>query len=178
MLSPKMQRCARLTKPFLPYLRWNDHEDMAKAVEQYKSGNRAAFEKLLTDLQQNIEVVAQCKTSANEDEQLLYTEIAPWLLKLQTMVAAATTICANSKSRMMWHKVGRPSCKPQKPTASLETDKRFDAAALEGLGSGVNVSAPTSQLLAQILLPLLGRVAKYGFGSATFRREGTFCGAN
>lgn len=72
-----------------PYLRWNDHEDMVKAVEQYKNGNRAAFEKLLTHLQQNIEVVAQCKTSANEDEQLLYKEIEPWVLKLQTMVTAA-----------------------------------------------------------------------------------------
>ena len=89
MLSPKTLRCVRLTKPFLPISVGTITRIWRRRWSNIKNGNRAAFEKLLTHLQQNIEVVAQCKTSANEDEQLLYKEIEPWVLKLQTMVTAA-----------------------------------------------------------------------------------------
>ena len=156
-----------------PYLRWNDHEDMAKAVEQYKSGNRAAFEKLLTDLQQNIEVVAQCKTSANEDEQLLYTEIAPWLLKLQTMVAAAQQFVQTQKQNDVaqgWTSFVQAT----KAYASLETDKRFDAAALEGLGSGVNVSHRQANCSHKSFFPFLGVLQNTALGAQPFGEKAPF----
>ena len=156
-----------------PYLRWNDPEDMAKAVEQYKSGNRAAFEKLLTDLQQNIEVVAQCKTSANEDEQLLYTEIAPWLLKLQTMVAAAQQFVQTQKQNDVaqgWASFVQAT----KAYASLETDKRFDAAALEGLGSGVNVSHRQANCSHKSFFPFLGVLQNTALGAQPFGEKAPF----
>ena len=156
-----------------PYLRWNDPEDMAKAVEQYKSGNRAAFEKLLTDLQQNIEVVAQCKTSANEDEQLLYTEIAPWLLKLQTMVAAAQQFVQTQKQNDVaqgWTSFVQAT----KAYASLETDKRFDAAALEGLGSGVNVSHRQANCSHKSFFPFLGVLQNTALGAQPFGEKAPF----
>lgn len=150
-----------------PYLRWNDHEDMAKAVEQYKNGNRAAFEKLLADLQQNIEVVAQCKTSANEDEQLLYKEIEPWVLKLQTMVTAAQQFVEAQKQSSVndgWASFVQGA----KNYASLETDKRFDAAALEGLGNGVSVSHRQANCSHKSLFPFLGVLQNTALGNHPF----------
>ena len=150
-----------------PYLRWNDHEDMAKAVEQYKNGNRAAFEKLLTHLQQNIEVVAQCKTSANEDEQLLYKEIEPWLLKLQTMVTAAQQFVEAQKQNAVndgWASFVQGT----KNYASLETDKRFDAAALEGLGHDVNVSHRQANCSHKSFFPFLGVLQNTALGNHPF----------
>ena len=150
-----------------PYLRWNDHEDMAKAVEQYKNGNRAAFEKLLTHLQQNIEVVAQCKTSANEDEQLLYKEIEPWVLKLQTMVTAAQQFVEAQKQSSVndgWASFVQGA----KNYASLETDKRFDAAALEGLGHGVSVSHRQANCSHKSFFPFLGMLQNTALGNHPF----------
>ena len=150
-----------------PYLRWNDHEDMAKAVEQYKNGNRAAFEKLLTHLQQNIEVVAQCKTSANEDEQLLYKEIEPWVLKLQTMVTAAQQFVEVQKQSSVndgWASFVQGA----KNYASLETDKRFDAAALEGLGHDVNVSHRQANCSHKSFFPFLGVLQNTALGNHPF----------
>lgn len=150
-----------------PYLRWNDHEDMAKAVEQYKNGNRAAFEKLLTHLQQNIEVVAQCKTSANEDEQLLYKEIEPWVLKLQTMVTAAQQFVEAQKQSSVndgWASFVQGT----KNYASLETDKRFDAAALEGLGHDVNVSHRQANCSHKSFFPFLGVLQNTALGNHPF----------
>ena len=150
-----------------PYLRWNDHEDMAKAVEQYKNGNRAAFEKLLTHLQQNIEVVAQCKTSANEDEQLLYKEIEPWVLKLQTMVTAAQQFVEAQKQSSVndgWASFVQGA----KNYASLETDKRFDAAALEGLGHDVNVSHRQANCSHKSFFPFLGVLQNTALGNHPF----------
>ena len=150
-----------------PYLRWNDYEDMAKAVEQYKNGNRAAFEKLLTHLQQNIEVVAQCKTSANEDEQLLYKEIEPWVLKLQTMVTAAQQFVEVQKQSSVndgWASFVQGA----KNYASLETDKRFDAAALEGLGHDVNVSHRQANCSHKSFFPFLGVLQNTALGNHPF----------
>ncbi len=150
-----------------PYLRWNDHEDMAKVVQQYKNGNRAPFEKLLADLQQNIEVVAQCKTSANEDEQLLYKEIEPWLLKLQTMVTAAQQFVEAQKQSSVndgWASFVQGA----KNYASLETDKRFDAAALEGLGNGVSVSHRQANCSHKSLFPFLGMLQNTALGNHPF----------
>ena len=150
-----------------PYLRWNDHEDMAKAMEQYKNGNRAAFEKLLTHLQQNIEVVAQCKTSANEDEQLLYKEIEPWVLKLQTMVTAAQQFVEAQKQSSVndgWASFVQGA----KNYASLETDKRFDAAALEGLGHDVNVSHRQANCSHKSFFPFLGVLQNTALGNHPF----------
>ncbi len=150
-----------------PYLRWNDHEDLAKAVEQYKNGNRAAFEKLLTHLQQNIEVVAQCKTSANEDEQLLYKEIEPWVLKLQTMVTAAQQFVEAQKQSSVndgWASFVQGA----KNYASLETDKRFDAAALEGLGHDVNVSHRQANCSHKSFFPFLGVLQNTALGNHPF----------
>lgn len=150
-----------------PYLRWNDHEDMAKVVQQYKNGNRAPFEKLLTHLQQNIEVVAQCKTSANEDEQLLYKEIEPWLLKLQTMVTAAQQFVEAQKQNAVndgWASFVQGA----KNYASLETDKRFDAAALEGLGHDVNVSHRQANCSHKSFFPFLGVLQNTALGNHPF----------
>ena len=150
-----------------PYLRWNDHEDMAKAVQQYKNGNRAPFEKLLTQLQQNIEVVAQCKTSANEDEQLLYKEIEPWVLKLQTMVSAAQQFVEAQKQSSVndgWASFVQGA----KNYASLETDKRFDAAALEGLGHGVSVSHRQANCSHKSFFPFLGVLQNTALGNHPF----------
>lgn len=150
-----------------PYLRWNDSEDMVRAVEQYKNGNRAAFEKLLTHLQQNIEVVAQCKTSANEDEQLLYKEIEPWVLKLQTMVTAAQQFVEAQKQNAVndgWASFVQGA----KNYASLETDKRFDAAALEGLGHDVNVSHRQANCSHKSFFPFLGVLQNTALGNHPF----------
>ena len=150
-----------------PYLRWNDYEDLVKAVEQYKNGNRAAFEKLLTHLQQNIKVVAQCKTSANEDEQLLYKEIEPWVLKLQTMVTAAQQFVEAQKQSSVndgWASFVQGA----KNYASLETDKRFDAAALEGLGHDVNVSHRQANCSHKSFFPFLGVLQNTALGNHPF----------
>ena len=150
-----------------PYLRWNDSEDMVRAVEQYKNGNRAAFEKLLTHLQQNIEVVAQCKTSANEDEQLLYKEVEPWVLKLQTMVTAAQQFVEAQKQSSVndgWASFVQGA----KNYASLETDKRFDAAALEGLGHGVSVSHRQANCSHKSFFPFLGMLQNTALGNHPF----------
>ena len=149
------------------YLRWNDSEDMAKAVQQYKNGNRAPFEKLLAQLQQNIEVVAQCKTSANEDEQLLYKEIEPWVLKLQTMVTAAQQFVEAQKQSSVndgWASFVQGA----KNYASLETDKRFDAAALEGLGHDVNVSHRQANCSHKSFFPFLGVLQNTALGNHPF----------
>ena len=136
-------------------------------MEQYKNGNRAAFEKLLTHLQQNIEVVAQCKTSANEDEQLLYKEIEPWVLKLQTMVTAAQQFVEAQKQSSVndgWASFVQGA----KNYASLETDKRFDAAALEGLGHDVNVSHRQANCSHKSFFPFLGMLQNTALGNHPF----------
>ena len=89
------------------------------------------------------------------------------MLKLQTMVTAAQQFVEAQKQSSVndgWASFVQGA----KNYASLETDKRFDAAALEGLGHDVNVSHRQANCSHKSFFPFLGVLQNTALGNHPF----------
>ena len=158
-------------KTIIPYLRWNDATDMQRAITQFKSGKPAALSQLLDRLEPALQIVLALNASPIESERLLYKDLAPWALKLKSMLSiargmsqAATTTDQEEK----WKNYVRQL----RPIAELENNESFTAFALEGMGSGINVSRRQSQPSNKFLYPFMNYLFENGMGKNPFGLSG------
>lgn len=141
-------------KTIIPYLRWNDPAEMQTAIVQYKSNRPEKFVALMTKIKDATATMVAMKESTSPSERMLYNDIAPWLLKLQSMVEIGegmTKAKAETEENTKW-----ATYVQQVPAIeNLETDSRFTAAALEGMGSGISVSHRQAQASHKYFYPFM-----------------------
>ena len=121
-------------KTLIPYLRWNDAEDMQQAIARFKAGHTDKLKQLVERLLPAAETLVRLKDSAVENERLLYADLAPWLLKLRTMLLVAgqmVEVAESSQPEARWEEY----VKQLDHIADLDVNTDFTAYALEGLGS-------------------------------------------
>lgn len=160
-------------KALAPYLRWNDPDDINKAIANYKSGNTAVLTSLLEGIKANINVVNGFENSHNTTDSLLYLDIAPWIRKLEAMVdiclGMSKTKNREATTAQKWETYAH--WLPQ--IDNLETDTLFTAYALEGLGYNISVSERQAQPSQKYFYPFMDWLRKNTIGSAILGRTTT-----
>lgn len=157
-------------KTLIPYLRWNDAEDMQQAIARFKAGHTDKLKQLVERLLPAAETLVRLKDSAVENERLLYADLAPWLLKLRTMLLVAgqmVEVAESSQPEARWEEY----VKQLDRIADLDVNTDFTAYALEGLGSGISVSQRQSQPSQKYFYPFMNYLRENGFGRQAFGKS-------
>ena len=162
--SPEQQQAY---KTIIPYLRWNDAEDMQQAIARFKSGKTDKMKQLVERLLPAAETMLRLKDSSVENERLLYNDLAPWLLKLHAMLRIAgqmVEVAESNEPEVRWEEY----VKQLDRMADLEVNTDYTAYALEGLGSGISVSQRQSQPSQKYFYPFMNYLRENGLGRQPF----------
>ena len=162
--SPEQQQAY---KTIIPYLRWNDAEDMQQAIAYFKSGKTDKMKQLVERLLPATETMLRLKDSSVENERLLYNDLAPWLLKLHAMLRIAgqmVEVAESNEPEVRWEEY----VKQLDRMADLDVNTDYTAYALEGLGSGISVSQRQSQPSQKYFYPFMNYLRENGLGRQPF----------
>lgn len=162
--SPEQQQAY---KTIIPYLRWNDAEDMQQAIARFKSGKTDKMKQLVERLLPAAETMLRLKDSSVENERLLYNDLAPWLLKLHAMLRIAgqmVEVADSNEPEVRWEEY----VKQLDRMADLDVNTDYTAYALEGLGSGISVSQRQSQPSQKYFYPFMNYLRENGLGRQPF----------
>lgn len=124
-----------------PYLSKNDPESLNTLINNYKtSGDATALSALMNDIVNNCEVMLALETSGTESEQLLLTDIKPWVMRLHDMAAATKTfLTCNSMSNV--EEAWATYMGTSKKAATLSTADAYMTKHMSGFGSdGISTS--------------------------------------
>lgn len=130
-----------------PYLRYNDPSALATLITQYKNGSNVAADitNTMNEIITNCDVLAQLKDSQTESERLLYTDLAPWLLKLREMASVTNDLLATAAEESTDNARWEAYLAELQRVNALSTAEEFKAYALEGMGNSISVSERPSQ---------------------------------
>ncbi|MBR7028663.1 MAG: beta-N-acetylglucosaminidase domain-containing protein [Bacteroidaceae bacterium] len=159
------------------YLRWNDPTDFGNLLNSVKTRITSASNNYSKQLRERMELLqALCtkfvayKESPRESDRLLYHDIAPWLLKLQTMTAITLRMMDAAQSTASLDERWPDYVAALEQIASLETNTDYTAYALEGMGSGISVSSRQSQASHKFFYPFMswlkGNILSTAFSTA------------
>lgn len=147
----KNEEVAKAYQTLSYYLRYNDPEALQTAINAYKNtlknGNPQpdALNATMDEVLEACRLLATLENSETESDRLLYTDLAPWLLKLQQMASGVKQLLAvasmSNDDNTKWENY----VPALKDIEALETDERFTAFALEGMGNSISVSQRQSQ---------------------------------
>ena len=147
----KNEEVAKAYQTLAYYLRYNDPEELQTAINSYKNTLKNgkpqpdALNAKMDEILQACNILVRLKDSDVESDRLLYTDLAPWLLKLQQMATGVKELLAvasmSDDDNEKWEKF----VPALKGIEALETDERYTAFALEGMGNGISVSQRQSQ---------------------------------
>ncbi|MBR1838363.1 MAG: beta-N-acetylglucosaminidase domain-containing protein [Bacteroidaceae bacterium] len=144
------------------YLRWNDPTAFGDLLNSVKtritSPTNTYTKQLRTRLERLQEVCAKFvayKDSPRESDRLLYHDIAPWLLKLQSMTQITLSMMNVAQASTPVEERWPEYIKAIEDIAALETNTAFTAFALEGMGSSISVSSRQAQASHKYFYPFL-----------------------
>lgn len=139
-----------------PYLSKNDPESLNTLISDYKkSGDAAALNALMDEIVNNCEVMLALETAGTESEQLLLTDIKPWVVRLRDMaITTKTFLTCNSMSNAeeAWSTYMGTS----KKAAALSTDAAYMTKHMSGFGSdGISTSERLTHASYRYLTPFV-----------------------
>ena len=147
---------AEALKALAPYLTANDPSG--------KFGTGLSTSKMLTTvtgLLENVEVVKMLADSETESDRLLWRDLRPWVLKLETMLNAAKLLLQvklneydNADDR--W----KDYLTAVEMMDGISNNADFKVYALEGMGTGVSVSSHIAKPAESYLMPFLTAMRK------------------
>lgn len=133
-------------KFLVPYLRWNNPDELTAMFNAYKtSKDGTALRALMGEIKDRCEVLVKMKDSSVEAERLLYNDLAPWLLRLQAMATGTDSYLAIAADNSGDDKVWADYVATTAEVNQLDTKEDYLAYALEGMGTGISVSVRPSQ---------------------------------
>lgn len=136
------------------YLRYNDPDALNTLISQFKqNGSSSELISLMKEISAKCDVLIALKDSQVDGEKLLYTDLAPWLLKLKAMAEITegllgTAASHESGNTEVWEKY----INEIQRVAALSTAEEFKAYALEGMGNSISTSVRPSQPCQRYLL--------------------------
>lgn len=164
------------------YLRYNDPSDFNTLMTAFKSTlnsgkpNATNLLSRLDEIQAALDVMATLEQSETESDRLLYADLKPWLLKLQTMTTTTRALleATTAEGDQKWEQYVKAF--PQ--VDSLATNDNFYVDALEGMGNGTSVghylTAPSQLYWTPFLTYLKENALKKFFTSAAATRPAFF----
>ena len=155
-----------------PYLRYNDPDALNQLISNFKStGASSELVSLMQEIGSNCEVLISLKDSEKESERLLYTDLAPWLLKLNAMVKVTEGLLGTSSNHELTEQAWEKYIAEVTQVSDLSTAEEFKAYALEGMGSNISVSVRPSQPSQRYLLGFIDYLKSHSMDGA-FPEEG------
>lgn len=149
-----------------PYLRWNDPDALNTLINTYKSKkDPAALDALMAEIVSNSDVLIKLKDSDKDNERLLYTDMAPWLVKLHDMAQLTRDLLAVSASESKEDSRWTSFLAASTGVDSLSTAERYKAYALEGMGNGISVSERPSQPANRYLIHFIDFLRQNALGN-------------
>lgn len=135
------------------YLRWNDPQSLQTLIGNYKTslenGHPASAELKATvqKVKSDCEQVMRLKSSPTKSDNLLYTDIAPWLQTLHTYAIVTEKMLDILEAPDNGKKAQWPNVKEASDSLdALEHSTLYTAYALEGMGNSISVSKRQAQL--------------------------------
>ena len=164
-------------KKLAEYLRYNDPANLNKLITNYKTAlkvNNPDSEELRNEMQaiyQACQQLVTLKDSERESDRLLYTDLSPWLLKLQQMASSVCNLMdvasINEDNEQKWNLYA-----PEVNLVNgLNTEEAYKAYALEGMGSWTSVSVRQSQPSELYLRPFVDYLKENVLGADYFREN-------
>ena len=136
------------------YLRYNDPDDFNALINNAKNRISTPDNTYVKSLVARLEKIISAserflafENSSRESDRLFFTDIAPWLRKLHSMATSslalvqAAGLSNEEEAPEKWSKYINAAMKVD----SLTIKNEYVAYALEGMGSGINVSSRVSQ---------------------------------
>ena len=150
-----------------PYLRYNDPDALNQLISNYKSnGSSAELVSLMQEIGRNCEVLMAMKDSEKEGERLLYTDLAPWLLKLHAMAKVTEGLLGTSADHELSEQTWEKYIAEVTQVNALSTAEDYKAYALEGMGSNISVSVRPSQPSERYLLGFIDYLKSHSMDGA------------
>ena len=144
---PGNEEAQKAYKFLMPYLRWNNADELITLINAYKQNNDgAALQTLMQNIMANADVLIKMKDATAENERLLYKgPDGAWLLRLRAMAEAIDGFISvkgmTGNDDSIWQKFETQMAKANE----LDTKEEYLAYALEGMGTGISVSVRPSQ---------------------------------
>ncbi len=142
---------AEAFKKLAPYLRYYDNDAIGYTIDNYyksvKSG-KANHKSLLNELRgvnEACKVIKAMKNSSNESDRLLYNDVRPWLLKLETMTAEAIAHFESNDETLV----------------DYDNNPDFQFETLNGMGKDISLKVLTAEPANKLLMPLLEWLRKH-----------------
>ena len=139
-----------------PYLSKNDPESLNTLISDYKkSGDATALNALMDEIVNNCEVMLALETAGTESEQLLLTDIKPWVVRLRDMATTTKTfLTCNSMSSA--EEAWPTYVGTNKKAAALSTDAAYMTKHMSGFGSdGISTSDRLTHASYRYLTPFV-----------------------
>lgn len=136
---------AQALRYLAPYLRYFDADALGYDVREYKASVERGHPRPGTIIFKLLGVRKACsqlmalKDSEDISDRLFYSDIRPWLLKLDAMAAEAVVLLQ-----------GRPSA-----GTDFENSKDFQFEVLNGMGEDISLSVLTAEPAAEVLRPFI-----------------------
>lgn len=142
------------------HLRYNGNSELQSLIDNYKtqiSGGNTSDTRLTAKLTEILNACVELealKDSETESDRLLYTDLAPWLLKLKQMASAAIelqTVFAMEENETAdrWKKYA-----PQVTAVdALDADDTYKSSVLEGKGKGTSICIYPTEVSRSCLYP-------------------------
>ena len=88
-LFPGNEEATKAYRFLAPYLSKNDPDALNTTISTYKqNGNSEDLKTLLSQIEENCDVLSKLESSANANESLFYKDIKPWVVRLHDMATS------------------------------------------------------------------------------------------
>ena len=153
---------ANALKAVAPYLTYNDPSG--------KFGTSVSTEKMLAtvaSLLENVEILKTMAESNVESERLMWRDLRPWVLKLESMLHAAQLLLevkqnAYDNPDLRWYDY----MKAIGILDAMAGNEEYAVYALEGMGTGISTSRNIARLSEKYLVPYLQTLRTTAFSDA------------
>lgn len=160
----------RLLAPYMSYYDSAAFSELSSRSMTSLNNGKAPTEEMLTEIQGILDACANLhtlETSERESDRLFYSDVCPWLLKLEAMaqeIVKLSELVVSPNDDAKWEN----SVKEKNYVNALATDDRFAYNILTGMGSGIRLSTKYPEPAAEAMTPFLKWFSQNSLGKDYF----------
>ena len=160
----------RLLAPYLCYFDASAFSTLAARFKTALGKSGVPTEEMLAEVQGILEACADLQTletSERESDRLFYSDVRPWLLKLEAMaqeIVGLAEMVVSENDDAKWEAF----VKEMDYVDSLGTDSRFAFDILTGMGSSIRLSTKYAEPAAEAMMPFVAWFSQNALGKDYF----------
>ena len=160
----------RLLAPYLSYYDSSAFSTLASRFQTALGKGNAPTEEMLSEVQAILDACADLhalETSERESDRLFYSDVRPWLLKLEAMaqeIVKLSELVVSPNDDAKWENF----VKERNYVDGLATDNRFAYNILTGMGSSIRLSTRYPEPAAEAMTPFVEWFSRNALGKDYF----------